>query len=230
MGSQKVKVKHLAGSIGYLEGNRRSGRINRILVRVNDTFVFPCGVPFATRKKVLCYPVRVCHCYLMSKQEMRVRVGVLAKERRGELGMGAVRFAEAAGIGSDRTVKSFEAGLTTPDVVTQRKLENALGWRRGVIRDLLKAGDEGTVAPADIDMQYVDGWEPATRASELEDAEVLAEAIKRLERWQKLLHQDPPADVSAEQPIEEQAQVYLAAHAHGKAAKMRPVKPTKDEL
>jgi transcriptional regulator with XRE-family HTH domain len=132
----------------------------------------------------------------MSKQEMQVRVGELARQRRGELGLGAVRFAEAAGIGSDRTIKSFEAGLTSPDVVTQRKLETALGWERGKIRYLLMNAD--SVDAADIDMAYMDGWAPATRASELEDAEVLAEAIKRLERWQKLLSQDPPADAPAQ--------------------------------
>jgi hypothetical protein len=143
------------------------------------------------------------------------------------LGLGAVRFAEAAGIGSDRTIKSFEAGLTSPDVVTQRKLETALGWERGKIRYLLTNAD--SVDAADIDMEYMDGWEPATRASELEDAEVLAEAIKRLERWQKLISQDPPADSQQTEPLT-QEHLFLAAHAHGKAAKMRVVKPPRDEL
>lgn len=228
MGSQKVKVKHLQGSIGYLKGSRRSGPINRIHVRMNDKSVFPWQGPFATRKKVLCYPVGVCHCYPMSKQEMQVKIGELARQRRGELGLGAVRFAEAAGIGSDRTVKSFEAGLTSPDVVTQRKLETALGWERGKIRYLLTNAD--SVDAADIDMEYMDGWEPATRASELEDAEVLAEAIKRLERWQKLISQDPPAPGTSQVGEPAQTDLFLAAHAHGKAAKMRTVKPPKDEL
>jgi transcriptional regulator with XRE-family HTH domain len=163
----------------------------------------------------------------MSKQEMQVKIGELARQRRGELGLGAVRFAEAAGIGSDRTVKSFEAGLTSPDVVTQRKLETALGWERGKIRYLLTNAD--SVDAADIDMEYMDGWEPATRASELEDAEVLAEAIKRLERWQKLISQDPPAEAQPAEPLT-QEHLFLAAHAHGKAAKMRAVKPPRGEL
>jgi transcriptional regulator with XRE-family HTH domain len=124
---------------------------------------------------------------------MLTRIGQLARERRGDLGLSLVKFAKEAGIGSDRTVKTFEGGVTVPDIITQRKLEDALGWKRGIVRDLLKAAEDGSMDAAGVDLDYLTGWAPVTRASELEDAELLAETIKRLSRWEAVLREDPPA-------------------------------------
>jgi len=65
------------------------------------------------------------------------RVGYLAKQRREQLGLGRVAFAQAAGIGSDATVQNFEYGRTLPHGATARKLEKALGWKNGVLDDIL---------------------------------------------------------------------------------------------
>jgi transcriptional regulator with XRE-family HTH domain len=128
-----------------------------------------------------------------AKRAMLTRIGVLAAETRSALGLSTVKLAKAAGLGSDRTVRMFESAATTPEIITQRKLEDALGWKRGVIRDLLAAAEDGSMTAADVDMDYVTGFEPASRASELDDSELLVEVIKRLERWQTTVEQDPPA-------------------------------------
>ncbi len=104
--------------------------------------------------------------------------------------MGRAPFAFEAGIGSDSTVKTFEFGRTEPSIPTQLKMEKALAWRHGVIHDVLDAAEAGQTDPSEIDMDYMDGREipePASRAAELDDLELLTEVIRRMEGWREML-------------------------------------------
>jgi DNA-binding transcriptional regulator YiaG len=81
------------------------------------------------------------------------RLGQLAKQRREEVGLGRVPFADAAGLGSDATVRDFEFGRHLPTGRTLRKFEKALGWRLGSIDEVITAKDRraATITMADLD-------------------------------------------------------------------------------
>lgn len=69
------------------------------------------------------------------------QLGRLAKQRREEIGIGRVPFAKEAGLGSDKTVVDFEFGRRLMNGTNQRKVEKALGWRLGVIDDIMRMVD-----------------------------------------------------------------------------------------
>jgi len=118
------------------------------------------------------------------QEAMMRRLGLLAKQRREEMGLGRVAFAELAGLGSDSTVQQFEFGQRWPRPQTLRKLEVALGWRNQVIDELtestwLKASE---ITFADLDKPAA---EVAPRPlSAFSTAELLREVASRLETLQ----------------------------------------------
>lgn len=123
---------------------------------------------------------------------MLAHIGRLAQQRRGQIGMGRVPFAKEFGVG-DSTVKTFEFGRTEPSSISKPKIERGLGWKPGIIQDVLDAAEGGQTNPSEIDLEYMDGREipePASKASELDDVELLAEVIRRLEGWRDAFH-DP---------------------------------------
>lgn len=69
------------------------------------------------------------------------RLGQLAKQRREERGIGRPSMARAAGLGSDKTITAFEFGRVLPSGASQRKIEKALGWKLGVIDDVMRMLD-----------------------------------------------------------------------------------------
>ena len=69
------------------------------------------------------------------------QLGRLAKQRREEIGIGRVLFAKEAGLGSDKTIVDFEFGRRLMNGTNQRKVERALGWRLGVIDDIMRMVD-----------------------------------------------------------------------------------------
>jgi DNA-binding XRE family transcriptional regulator len=81
------------------------------------------------------------------------RLGQLAKQRREEIGLGRQTFAKEAGLGSDRTMVQFEFGRTLPSMVSQRKIEKALGWRLGSIEKTLRQINR---MASEIDMHELD--------------------------------------------------------------------------
>ena len=81
------------------------------------------------------------------------RLGQLAKQRREEIGLGRQGFAKEAGLGSDRTMTQFEFGRTLPTMMSQRKIEKALGWRLGSIEKTLRQINR---MASEIDMQELD--------------------------------------------------------------------------
>lgn len=81
------------------------------------------------------------------------RLGELGKQRREELGIGRVALAKEMGLGSDKTLVTFEYGRTGLTGTSYRRIEKGLGWKLGVIDDVLR--DKNRKASA-ISMEMVD--------------------------------------------------------------------------
>jgi hypothetical protein len=107
------------------------------------------------------------------------RLGQLAKQRREEMGSGRVPFAKAAGLGSDKTLQDFEFGRRMPSGVTMRKIERALGWRYGVVDDIMRNVDRKA---STIELEELDEFEPnqPKPLDRVPTDELLTEVIRRL--------------------------------------------------
>lgn len=115
------------------------------------------------------------------------QIGILAKQRREEIGMGRVPFAAEIGVGSDSTIRDFEFGRRIPSGTTQRKIEKGLGWRLGVIDDVMRMLDRkaSTITMEELDAEdslrvghEIPGMRPLAFAS---TDELLGELRRRLE-------------------------------------------------
>lgn len=142
--------------------------------------------------------------------------------------MGREPFAEEVGVAAS-TIKTFEFGRTEPNQISKPKIEHALGWKHGVIQDVLEAAEAGQAHPDDIDMEYMDGREipePASRAAELDDVELLTEIIRRMEGWRDALADPPEGAVT---PAQERWQAFgLAAADKPMGKRFRPGGATKN--
>lgn len=107
------------------------------------------------------------------------RLGSLARRRREEMGFSRAALVEHSGIRSDATIRDFEFGKFAPREITQTRLEKALGWRPGIISDLLS--DEGRKAST-IEMEDLDQYDSATvdPMAKVPTAQLLQEVIRRL--------------------------------------------------
>lgn len=113
------------------------------------------------------------------------QLGRLAKQRREEIGLGRPSFAKEAGMGSDKTITQFEFGRVLPSGTNQRRMEKALGWRLGVIEDIMRMVDRKA---SDITMEEVDAEDSLhiaaqggiKSASLLTNEELIAELTRRL--------------------------------------------------
>lgn len=81
------------------------------------------------------------------------RVGELGKQRREELGLSRVPFSKEMGLGSDKTLVSFEFGRAGLSGTSYRRIEKGLGWRLGVIDDVLRMKDRKA---SSISMEMLD--------------------------------------------------------------------------
>ena len=127
------------------------------------------------------------------------QLGNLAKQRREELGLGRVRFATEAGIGSDKTIADFEFGRRLMNGTNQRKVERALGWRLGVIEDVMRMvnrkASEIVMESLDAeDSVYLAGQSPKSLALYSDD-ELLDELRRRLKMDRRL-----PANLADQDP------------------------------
>ena len=86
------------------------------------------------------------------EQALRQRIGQLAKRRREGLGLGRIPLAKELGM-SDSTIRDMEFGRRIPSGTTQRKLEKGLGWRLGVIEDVMRMVNRKA---ASIEMEELD--------------------------------------------------------------------------
>lgn len=113
------------------------------------------------------------------------QLGRLAKQRREEIGLGRPAFAKEAGLGSDKTVASFEFGRVLPSGVSQRKIEKALGWRLGIIDECMRMVDRKA---STIDMTELDAEDSLYLAAQggisslalVSDDDLLAEVRRRM--------------------------------------------------
>lgn len=107
------------------------------------------------------------------------RLGQLAKQRREEMGVGRVAFAKSAGLGSDKTLQDFEFGRRLAHGTSLRKIERALGWRQGVVDDIMRNEDRKA---SSIQLEDLDEFEPgeALPLDRVSTADLLTEVIRRL--------------------------------------------------
>jgi len=113
------------------------------------------------------------------------QLGRLAKQRREEIGLGRPSFAKEAGMGSDKTVVQFEFGRVLPSGTNQRRLEKALGWRLGVIEDIMRMVDRkaSTITMEEVDAEdslHIAAQGGIKGASLLTNEELIAELTRRL--------------------------------------------------
>lgn len=112
------------------------------------------------------------------------QLGRLAKQRREEIGLGRVPFAKEAGLGSDKTIADFEFGRRLMNGTNQRKVERALGWRLGVIDDVMHMLD---TRAASITMESLDAEDSLHIAAQkgpglalVSNEDLLSELARRL--------------------------------------------------
>jgi len=112
------------------------------------------------------------------------RLGLLAKERREQMGLGRISFAETAGVGSDSTVQQFEFGQRWPRPQTLRKFEDALGWKYCITEDILFSKQAASsITAEDLDDPAIDrGDGGAKMLRQLTTQQLVAELGRRVER------------------------------------------------
>ena len=114
------------------------------------------------------------------QQAIRRRVGILAKQRREQLGLSRIAFAQHAGM-FDQAVMDFEFAKRWPRTATLRKFEAALGWKHGVTEQVLLSDR----AASSIELEDLDNpavIQPAGGSIALagiSTAELLAELVRR---------------------------------------------------
>lgn len=118
--------------------------------------------------------------YQWSEQELRARIGQLAKQRREELGLSRDVMAARAGMKSKQSVMNFEFARSMPRGENLRRIEEVLEWASNSIDDALASGKSA----GELNMEYFDKYDKTTPVERplksFTTEEVLAEAIKRL--------------------------------------------------
>lgn len=111
------------------------------------------------------------------------QLGMLAKQRREEVGLHRPALAKEAGIESERIIEDFEFGLSLPPQNVQRKLEKGLAWKLGVIEEVIQRGDRpNALTMEELDAEdslYLAGQGGSPSLASASDAELLAEVARR---------------------------------------------------
>ncbi len=131
--------------------------------------------------------------YQWGEEELRARIGTLAKQRREELGLSRDAFAERADLRSKQTVQNFEFARSMPRGQTLRQIERVLEWKNNSIDEALESGKRA----GDLTMEDFDQYDRTPRERPLASfstEEVLAEAIRRLTEFRGALGPSKPAD------------------------------------
>ncbi len=96
------------------------------------------------------------------QEALKKRLGELVTEAYKAAGYSRLALAPKVGI-SARTLFSIEGGESTPRAHTQRKLEEALGWQKGAIAEVLSLGpsvDVGSITLDHMRPAKGEGWGP----------------------------------------------------------------------
>ncbi len=131
--------------------------------------------------------------YQWGTDELRARIGTLAKQRREELGLSRDAMAERAELKSKQTVMNFEFARAMPRGATLRQIEKVLEWKNNSIDEALESGKRA----GDLTMEDFDQFDRTPQERPLASfstEEVLAEAIRRLTEFRGALGPSKPAD------------------------------------
>lgn len=109
-------------------------------------------------------------------------LGKLVSEARVQMGLSKERLAEIAGVAKN-TLLHFEQGKRMPFDQTQRKIEDALGWRQGSIREVQMNSSE--IDPESLTIEDMGGEVQVedvkrTAVMRLSNEDLLAELGRRL--------------------------------------------------
>lgn len=123
----------------------------------------------------------------LGQKDLVRQLGMLAKQRREEIGLGRIALAKEAGIEASEHIVDFEHGKRPPSGDTQRKLEKALGWRLGVIEDVMGITDReaSTVTMEELDAEdslYLASRGAISSLAFVSDDDLLAEVARRFRR------------------------------------------------
>lgn len=134
----------------------------------------------------------------VNESEALETIGRLIKQGRLEKGLRALPFSKIAEVDT-KTLASMEKGTRVAWETTQRKVETALGWRDGAIREVLDHAPDIPIESVTLaSLQEGAGeasWEdlaseesratehPITRANQLTDEELLAELSYRFRNY-----------------------------------------------
>lgn len=146
--------------------------------------------------------------YQWSNQELRQRVGTLAKQRREELGLSRDAMAERAGLKTKQSVMNFEFARSLPRGENLRSIERALEWKIGSIDDALESGRRAS----DLSMEDFDLFDRTPKARPLSGFSteaLLEEVIFRLDSIKGAL--GPSRTMAAPAPMDNQFLYGLAA-------------------
>jgi len=126
--------------------------------------------------------------------EALMTIGQLVQKGRLAMDLAQQPFAKAAGVDL-KTLRSLEKGERAPWDTTQAKVEKALGWRQGVIKEILDHHEiipaesvtaeymrEGSAEAswADLSAEEDEKLKPVTRAGLLTNEELIGELAYRL--------------------------------------------------
>lgn len=119
----------------------------------------------------------------MSETTLVGQLGMLAKQRREEIGLNRAALAKEAGIESEQTIHAFEFGRALPSVDTQRKLEKALDWRLGVIEKVMAGSRADALTMEELDAEdslYLAANGGIRSMALIPDDALLAEVARRM--------------------------------------------------
>ncbi len=131
--------------------------------------------------------------YQWGTDELRARIGALAKQRREELGLSRDAMAERAELRSKQTVQNFEFARSMPRGQTLRQIEKVLEWKNNSIDEALESGKRA----GDLTMEDFDQFDRTPQERPLASfstEEVLAEAIRRLTEFRGALGPSKPVE------------------------------------
>lgn len=130
----------------------------------------------------------------MDTKQALETIGKLIASGRLKQGIAQQPFAKQVGV-SYTTLRSMENGVRIPWDTNQRKIEDALGWRNGVIQEIIDGAEnipaesltldymsEGAEESTwqDLDAAEAHNNAPVTRAGQLSNEELIGELAYRL--------------------------------------------------
>jgi hypothetical protein len=109
----------------------------------------------------------------------RAELGRLIREELEDSGRGPVQVTRGWAVGNVRSFYGWKDGSTTPLRKSRGMLEDALGWRRGVVTEILEAPITATYSLSEVRDWSALGEQVLTKARDLPMEDLLNEASRR---------------------------------------------------